>query len=94
MIALVVSPAEAVRETTEALAATGKRLDTATRGIDSSLWATGRIEDSVEMLRRYALRWTVAVLVLAGALLIAIVGNELLYWLGLNCTGIPGDCCV
>lgn len=75
--------AEAVRETTKKLAATGKRLDTATRGIDSSLWATGRIEDSMEMLRRYAFWWTVVGLVVAGSFLIGIVGSELAHWLGL-----------
>ncbi len=75
--------AEAVRETTKKLAATGKRLDTATRGIDSSLWATGRIEDSMETLRRYAFWWTVVGLVVAGSFLIGIVGSELAHWLGL-----------
>ena len=44
------------------LAATGKRLNRSTRGVTSSLWATGRIEEMLERLHRYALRWTVAVL--------------------------------
>ena len=57
--------AESVRETTETLAATGKRLERSTRGIASSLWATGHIEETLETLHRYAFWWTVAVFAVA-----------------------------
>ena len=57
--------AESVRETTGTLAATGKRLERSTRGIASSLWATGHIEETLETLHRYAFWWTVAVFAVA-----------------------------
>ena len=57
--------AEAVRETTGTLASTGKRLERSTRGIASSLWATGHIEELLETLHRYAFWWTVAVFAVA-----------------------------
>lgn len=57
--------AESVRETTEGLDATGKRLDRSTRGIASSLWATGHIEETLETLHRYAFWWTVAMFAVA-----------------------------
>ena len=57
--------AESVRETTGTLASTGKRLERSTRGIASSLWATGHVEELLETLHRYAFWWTVAVFAVA-----------------------------
>ena len=68
--------AEAVRETTDGLAATGKKLEASVRESAWALSTMRRIEDAVETVRRYAFWWSAAIVVVVGVVAV-VIGLEL-----------------